>query len=159
MLQLAGAVAETLEIDADAAEHALRSGFTQAADLADVIAREANLDYRSAYRIVGNAVAYITDRGGGPERLTASQLDACARLVVGHPLELDPAVVAEALDPVAAIATRIVEGGAAPAPMARMLADDRAALAHASEWITAARMRITAARNALLGLAEERSRP
>jgi hypothetical protein len=41
--------------------------------------------------------------------------------------------------------------------MARMLADDRAALAHAAEWITAARMRITAARNALLGLAEERS--
>ena len=157
LLQLAGAVAETLEVDVDAAERALRSGFTQATDLADLIAREADLDYRSAYRIVGNAVAYITDRGGGPERLTARQLDACARLVVGHPLELDPALVAEALDPVAAIATRIVEGGAAPAPMTRMLADDRAALAHAAEWITAARMRITAARNALLGLAEERS--
>ena len=159
LLQLAGAVAETLQVDADAAELALRNGFAQATDLADVITRETDLDYRSAYRIVGNAVAYIADRGGGPERLTAHQLDACARLVVGHPLDLDPAVVTEALDPLAAIASRIVEGGAAPAPMATMLADSRTALAGAAEWIAAARMRISAARNALLGLAEERSRP
>lgn len=158
LLQLAGAVAETLEIDAEAAERTLRTGFTQATDLADVITRETDLDYRSAYRIVGNAVAYITDRGGGPERLTAAQLDACARVVVGHPLNLDPDVVRAALDPIAAIATRTVDGGAAPQPIARMLAEDRAALHEAAAWLMAARMRITSARGALLGLAEDRVR-
>lgn len=61
------------------------------------------------------------------------------------------------LDPAEAIATRIVPGGAAPAPMDAMLAHTRTEIAGARERTAAARTALAAAEAALLQVAGSRS--
>jgi len=57
------------------------------------------------------------------------------------------------LDPVAALATRTVTGGAAAPPLDAMLAECRAALADAERWIGERRAAMAAAEAELLALA------
>jgi argininosuccinate lyase len=142
LLRLAAAVAESLTVHHEAAERALRGGFAQATDLAEVLSGVAGIDYRSAYRVVGRAVA------GG--RLDAGALDAAAQEVLGRGLELPAEVVADALDPAACIATRTGPGGAAPAPMDAMLGDCRAALEEQRTWGETARAAAERAQATLL---------
>jgi argininosuccinate lyase len=122
LLQLAAATAESVTVDRERAERALRESFALATDVAETISLETGADYRSAYRDVGRAVA------GGT-------LDTGA------------------LDPRAAIATRTVTGGAAPAPLEAMLADCGAAVTTTRENIERERKALAAAEAELLRLA------
>jgi argininosuccinate lyase len=133
LLRLAAAVAESLTIHREAAERALREGFAQATDLAEVIAQAAGLDYRSAYRVVGRAVA-------------AGELDPSS---LAAELGLDEALLRAALNPASSIATRTGPGGAAPAPMDAMLGDCRASLDEERAWGEAARAATEQAERAL----------
>jgi len=128
LLRLAAAVAESLTIDAERAERAVRDSRAMAADVAEAISLETGLDYRSAYRVVGRAAAL--DSGA----LDSGALDAAARELLGRPLGAD---VSYALDPVAALETRTIPGGAAPAPMDAMLTECREAVGAARAWIDA----------------------
>jgi argininosuccinate lyase len=122
LLRLAAAVAESLTIDAERALAAVRSAAVMATDAAEALSLESGIDYRSAYRETGAAVAAGT--------FDASQLD-----------------------PVAALATRTVVGGAAAAPMDAMLAECRAAVDEGRAWIEARRAAFAAAERDLVALA------
>jgi argininosuccinate lyase len=106
---------------------------------------------------VGRAVVAADEPGGAAGRAVAAgaldpaDIEAAAREIVGRPLELDPGIVA--LDPVEAIATRTVPGGAAPEPMDAMLAACRTEIADAREWIDAERAAIERAEQELVALA------
>ena len=130
LLRLAAAVAESLTVDGARAERALRESSAAAADVAEAISLATGSDYRSAYRVVGRAVA-----GGA--------LEAAAR----------DAGVEAALDPVAAIATRTIPGGAAPAAMDAMLRECGEAVAAAREWVEDERAAIERAEADLVALA------
>jgi argininosuccinate lyase len=125
LLRLAGAVAESVTFDAERAARVLRESGSMATDVAEAISLASGVDYRSAYREVAAA---------GPE--------AAAR-----------DLSADVLDPAAAIATRTVAGGAAPAPMEVMLADCSDAVARARAWVERQRGAIADAEQALVGLA------
>jgi len=152
-LHLAAAAAESVAVDGPAAERAVRAGFSQATDLAEELSRSEGLAYRSAYRIVARALAGAENSGRGPEALDAGALEIAAREVLGRPITVDPALVAQALDPAAALATRTVTGGAAPEPMDAMLGECSAAIEHARERQEAAREAIEAAEHELMVLA------
>jgi argininosuccinate lyase len=141
LLRLAAAVAESLTVDAQRAERALRESRAMAADVAEAISLETGLDYRTAYRVVGRAAA-----------LDGDALDAAAEEILGRPLGAD---VSYALDPVAALVTRTIPGGAASAPMDAMLAECRVAIADARAWIEAERSSITRAEHDLVALARQ----
>jgi argininosuccinate lyase len=149
LLRLAAATAESVTVDAARAAAAVRDSFALATDLAEVVSRAAGLDYRSAYRVVGRAVA-------SSGRLDAASLDAAATELLGRPLELPEHVVADALDPLAALATRTVPGGAAPEPMDAMLGECRDAVADTRAWIDAERAALTTAEDALVELGRRR---
>jgi argininosuccinate lyase len=163
LLRLAAAVAEGVTVDGDRAARAVREGFATATDLAETISMTAGLDYRSAYEVVGRAIAAtepgdrapddVPDRAGDRAAPDAAALDAAAREILGRPLGLDDALVAAALDPVAALATRVVPGGAAPAPMDAMLAECRAAIADGRRWVERGRGAIERAERELVRLA------
>lgn len=157
LLRLAAATAESVTVDREAMARAVREEFTQAADLAEAITRAAGLDYRSAYRVVGRAIAQIADAGHGPEALTPKALDEAAQTVLGRPLALSEELVAEALDPAGAIATRTVPGGASPQRLDAMLADCRRQLDRARAWIDDSRRAIEEAEQALQRLAATRA--
>ena len=86
------------------------SHFTGAADLAEELVLSHSLDYRSAYRVVGRAVATAAGT-----TLTTNDLARAATEVLGRPLKLDPETLRAALDPALIVAGRTVLGGSAPA--------------------------------------------
>lgn len=156
LVDLAAAIAESLRPDMDAMGRAARSGYSQATDLTEEITRVTKLDYRSAYRVVGRAVAALIEDGGSPGTLDAEMLDRAAREVLGRALEVPSAVIADALDPRSAVATRTTPGGAAPGPMASMIGRCRGLAADLSSWVKERRALAQGAERALLEQARSR---
>lgn len=155
-VDLAAAVVERLELDAAALARPLREGFAMAADLAEAVMLQTHLDHRACYRVVGRAVADAIERGAGPAALDADALDRAAREVLGQPLAVEPSLVADALDPQAAIATRTVTGGAAAAPMAAMIDADREHAKRLARSVAQRRSALAAAEQALRDRARAR---
>jgi argininosuccinate lyase len=71
-----------------------------------------DLDYRSAYRVVGRAVATAVD--AGRTTLDAGDLARAAAQVLDRDLVVDPRLVADALNPVSCALGRRALGGSAP---------------------------------------------
>lgn len=153
---LAAAVVEQLAFDVVALARPLHEGFAMAADLAEAVMLQTGLDHRACYRVVGRAVVLAMQRGGGPSALDAQALDEAARELLGQPLGLAPELIADALDPSAAIATRTVTGGAAEAPMAAMVREGREHAAALARSVAQRRAALAAAEQALRARARER---
>ena len=76
-----------------------REGFTAAADVADVLALDGGLDYRTAHKVVGRAVRALVEAGEGAltaEAVSAAALELAGTAVALDPAELDPAACAQA---------------------------------------------------------------
>ena len=141
ILRLTRGVVATLAFNQERMAEALAGGFSQATDLADHLMTAHGLDYRTAYRVAGGAVkrAAADDRRGLD--ITADDLAASAKERTGDALIVDPEELVAVLDPRRIVATRTATGGAAPEPVAAMVADVRTqaeALAAAAHARTAA---------------------
>ncbi len=123
-----------LHFKAPVAESRLANGFAMATDLAETIMLETGLDFRSAHRIVGRLVRDAAQTNRLMRDLTVADLDAAAQVMLNRPLRLPEAVFAQALDPATAVAARQGIGGAAPEPLAAMLAECRAELDAHTTW-------------------------
>ena len=75
--RLAAAVLAGMRVDAERMARVAREGFTNAADVADVLAATGGLDYRTAHKVVGLAVRRLIEQGrrrahrGGRQRRRA----------------------------------------------------------------------------------------
>ncbi len=110
------------------------AGFTTATELADVLVREAHLPFRSAHRVVAQLVGSALAAGLGPGDMTSGHLDAAAQAVLGYPLGLPDALVAEALDPRHFVEIRKVLGGPAPAAVRSLLTGHAKRLKEDEGW-------------------------
>jgi argininosuccinate lyase len=153
--RLTASVLDGLELRLDRFQQVARESFVTAADVADVLAAEAGLDYRSAHKVVGRAVRDLVEAGEPPSALTPASLSAAAEAVIGAPVELDAETLRAALDPAACAASRRQTGSSSPPAMDAMLAGVDAALAESASWSEAARGRESAAEAALLARARE----
>jgi argininosuccinate lyase len=115
-------VVGTLEVNVERMAHALDDGYTQATDLSEFIVQACNIDYRSAYEIVGWAVRKASNDGIPGRHITGAMLDEAASAVIGERLGLAAMDLEPALDPRVIIGTRRGTGGAAPAAVDSMLA-------------------------------------
>ena len=151
--RLAAEVVAGLEIHAERWERAAREGFTAAADVADALAVEAGLDYRTAHHVVGRAVRELVEEGLPPDALTPERLSAAAEAAGGGPVAISASALADALDPAACVLARRQLGSAAPGEVAAMIADCRERTAEARAWSSAARERALRARGDLIATA------
>lgn len=156
--RLAAEVVGGLTLDAARWERAAREGFTAAADVADVLAVEAGLDYRTAHHIVGRAVRDLVNEGLPPSALTPALLSRAAEASTGGPVTISDAALADALDPAACVAARLQAGSAAPAEVSSMIDECRREIAEARAATAAARARAKGAEDALRSRAAELSR-
>ncbi|WP_217914424.1 lyase family protein [Miltoncostaea marina] len=152
---LAAEVVAGLTIDPARWERAAREGFTAAADVADVLAVEAGIDYRTAHHVVGRAVRDLVDAGLPPDALTPERLAAAAEASAGRAVTISAEALAGALDPAACVAARLQTGSAAPGEVAAMIAECRAAVAEARGLSAAARERAAGAARGLRERARE----
>ena len=121
--RLSTGVVRTLQVNAERMRAALDSGFSQATDLAEYIMQTCAIDYRSAYRVVGDAVRQASAAGLRGADIDGAMLDAAAAEVTGRPLGLAGRDLSAALDPWQIVASRTALGGAAPGEVRRMAAE------------------------------------
>ena len=118
VVTLGAEVTRTLEVDRDTLAAAAGQNFTAATDLAEELVLRHGLDYRSAYRVVGRAVAAAVE--GGRTWLSEEDLSQAATellgeaLVLGQPVTRWAETLRAVLDPAQIVATRTVLGGSAP---------------------------------------------
>ena len=123
--RLTGGVVRTLTVNADRMAAALDSGFSQATDLAEYVMQTCDVDYRTAYEVVGIAVRTAQAAGLRGVDLDGAMLDAAAEQHTGRPVGLAGRDLSEVLDPRHIVATRTAAGGAAPAVVEAMAASCR----------------------------------
>jgi argininosuccinate lyase len=148
--RLAAEVVAGLRFDPDRAAAAAREGFTASADVADMLAMEAGIDYRSAHTVVGRAVRDLVEAGLPPFALSVERLAAAAEECIGRRVTLPPAALASALDPGADARERRQTGSSAPEEVAAMVADVRAEVAAARRWSAEVGARIRNAERRLM---------
>ena len=153
--RLMAEVVEGLTLDATRAGEAARSGFITAADLSDVLAQEAGLDYRTAHHVVGRAVKMLVDSGRDESALTPALLAEAAMASDGIDLQVDADLIRRALDPEMAADIRLQEGSSAPGRTEKMVAACREDIAAARTWGSGAGARAERAEAALRTRARE----
>ncbi|MHB1874517.1 MAG: lyase family protein [Streptosporangiaceae bacterium] len=144
LTRLGTAVLAGLEVDTAVLAGQAAGHFTTAADLAEDLAVRARLDYRTAYRVVGRAVAMAgqAQPAGGAETgtsgLSAGLIAAASEQITGSADRLagqDAArAVAATSDPADAARARDVPGGASPERVREHAGRVREHLAAARRW-------------------------
>ncbi len=141
-------VLASLVVDEARMHRAVVENYSLATELADYLAREHGLPYRACYTAVGQVVDAAIGEGRALHEVNPGVLSAAVEAESGRRTDLTPAELAAVLDPVACIERRQHIGGAAPGPMAALLAarheavaERRAAVADRREAIAAARGR------------------
>ncbi len=142
--RLAAAVLAGMRVDTARMARAAQEGFTNAADVADVLAADGDLDYRTAHKVVGLAVRRLVEQGAG--ELTADAVAEAALELTGARVEVDPAE----LDPAACALARRQVGSSGREAMDAMLAEVDAQAAADSAWSSAALAAARAAEALLL---------
>jgi len=112
-----------------------RRGFSTATELAAVVFRETGLPIRVAHAIVGECVHDVWEKGKTAADITSDVVDRAAEKVIGKPLQLNPDLVAAALDPVRFVEAHKSQGAVASVEVERMVEHRRNHdLREAQEW-------------------------
>jgi argininosuccinate lyase len=125
--------------------------FVAGADLAGELSLRCGLDYRTAYRVVGRAVAAAVGRGD--QELTVALIRTAAEEVTGRPVPVTDEMLAGTTDPAAAVAARQAPGGASPPCVREHARRVRRRLAAARRWNQTRRAHIAQAEAGLLAAA------
>ena len=125
--------------------------FVGGADLAAELSLRCGLDYRTAYRVVGRAIAVATDRGD--QELSVALVRAAAEEVTGMRVPVTGEMLAGATDPATAVAARQAPGGASPPRVQEHARQVRLRVTAARRWNQARREHIAQAEAGLLAAA------
>jgi argininosuccinate lyase len=153
--RLTASVLDGIELDTERFARIARESFVTAADVADVLALAGDVDYRSAHTIVGRAIRELVDAGEPSTLLTPAGLAAAAVATIGRRVDVDEAVLRDALDPAACAAARRQTGSSSESAMDEMLLGIRTTLTDHESWSVAAHEHEAAAERALLDRARD----
>ena len=109
---LLGEMLSGLDVRAEQMAEDCKTGFIEAVDVADTLARSRNVPFRTAYGVISDAVA-IAEKDAQGQRLTRAALDAALSAQAMAPLSDSEAAPVE--DPASGLAARCNVGGPAPA--------------------------------------------
>jgi argininosuccinate lyase len=140
-----------LHPDTEVLREQAASHFVAGADLAEELSQRCGLDYRTAYRVVGRAIAAAAERGD--RELTVSGVRAAAEEITGTPVAVTAGMIAGVTDPAAAVAARNAPGGASPPRVREHARRVRQRVAAARRWNQARRAHNAAAEAGLLAAA------
>ena len=126
MTKITEACISGLKFNTDAMEQALNIGFINSTEVADTLARDGGMSFRTAHQVVGAAVADLYDKGLGQKEFTYERLNSWCKQITGASLPVSKAQVEQALDNKVGVERRKSLGGTAPTEVRRMIADQRA---------------------------------
>lgn len=118
--RLSAGVVRTLRVNSDRLAEEVRGGYTQATDLAEYLLQSCDVDYRTAYLIVGRTVRAASRAGVRGVAITGEMIDEAAVEHRGTPLGVAGRDLSAVLDPWQIVLSRDARGGASPDALARM---------------------------------------
>ncbi len=145
VLTLFTAVLDTLHVDTERMTALAGRGFTTATELADTLAREFDLPFRTAHGITARVVRAALAAGKEADAVAAADVQAAAEATTGQRLPITGAMVRRALDPAAVVAARSLPGGPAPDRMRTTIAESQARLDTDRAWLVGIRQHLAAA--------------
>lgn len=149
-VRLMASVIKSLVIHPEKMERGVMEGFTQATDLAEALVVTAQIDYRTAHQLVGRVVQELVKENKSARDITPARLDGAAREIIGRPLGIAAADIADALDPVKGIAARAGTGGAAPVRVREMIEECRLDVKGQRAWAEETKARLESAEKGLV---------
>ena len=120
ILRLATGVVRTLRVNTGRLAEEVRGGYTQATDLAEYLVQTCDVDYRTAYVIVGRTVRAASRAGVPGVAITGEMIDEAAVEHRGAPLGMAGRDLSAVLDPWQIVLSRGARGGASPEALGRM---------------------------------------
>ncbi|WP_433786367.1 argininosuccinate lyase [Actinomycetospora sp. CA-101289] len=120
IVRLATGVVRTLRVNTGRLAEEVRGGYTQATDLAEYLVQACDVDYRTAYVIVGRTVRAASRAGVPGVAITGDMIDEAAVEHRGTPLGMAGRDLSAVLDPWQIVLSRGARGGASPEALGRM---------------------------------------
>ena len=124
-----------LRIDRARALEELQRGYSTMTEVADMLAREAGMPFRTAHRYASALVDFGRANGKRPGEISGEELQAIFRESTGGTLPVSVEQLRGAMDPASMLAARKGQGGPQAAEVQRMLAAHRESLAADREWL------------------------
>lgn len=151
LARLGAAVLEGLTVHAGLLAEQAVSHYTVAADLAEELTQRFRLDYRTAYKIIGKAVAIAMDDDG---ELSVPVVRSASAAITGTEIPVGEDLLREMTDPASLAAARNAPGGASPARVLEHAALARERARAADEWNSACRAHNAQSRASLVAAAK-----
>jgi argininosuccinate lyase len=130
-------------------------GYSGSTDLGDYLSEVADVDPRTAHRIIGWAVREAAQTRAP---ITAPLLDRAAQEIIGRPLNLNEEAVARVQQPQAIVKSRTGTGGASELSTQAMIETAQRSVNDNRDWIDGTRQRLEAAEAELLRIAKDIAR-
>jgi argininosuccinate lyase len=134
-LRLAAAAMASAEFDTARMAERASQGWITVTELADTLAREHGLSFRTAH---GIAAKFVASASAQPGVSPAAALRTASQAVLGQPIEYDDDALAQILSPQHFVRVRTTHGGPAPGETARAIAASRALVESDAAWRAAA---------------------
>jgi argininosuccinate lyase len=146
-VKLVAAAVATAEFDAARLEARAADGWTTLTELADALARDHGVPFRTAHRI---AAALVTAEQAQPDRPLSRLLAGASREVTGSAIELSEAALTGTLSPRHFVEVRQTSGGPAPVRTAEAIGASRQLLDADQSWWRASTDALTSAERRLV---------
>jgi argininosuccinate lyase len=145
-VSLVAAAMTGAEFDVDKLAERAGENWITVTELADTLARDHGLPFRTSHAIAARLVA---EAGRTPGKGLAPLVTEIAREVAGKQIEYSDAQLAEILSPAHFVEVRKTWGGPSPSETGRALGVSKAALAGDDQWLASVRERLTGAEQKL----------
>jgi argininosuccinate lyase len=152
VLSLAGAVLETLRFDEQLMSQRAQSGFGVATDVAERLAIEFELPYRSAHQAVSQLVGRLREKGRGARDLSPAEVEDAVWQVSGHRIEVSQEWVEGSTSARGFVDARAGLGGPAPVAVVAAVGRAKARLHEHREWVRGRRSALATAQRQLADL-------
>jgi argininosuccinate lyase len=152
LVRLGSAVVAGLTANGAVLEEQAGAHFTAAGDLAEELTQRFGLDYRTAYRVVGRAVANTMSHGD--TELTVAAVRTASEQITGRAVPLTADLLSAATDPFSAVLGRDGLGGASPRRVREHARRVRRRAAAARRWNFTRRNHIANVESSLVAAAK-----
>lgn len=134
-IDLLRAIVDGLEINSKIALERVKAGFSYSTDLAEHLATNHDIDYRTAHQIVGSAVRYMIDSELPGSSLNTEILNRAAEGKTRQTLVIENETIKALIRPENIVDSRRTLGGAASEQQKKMFIDCAEKLAAFDHWI------------------------
>jgi argininosuccinate lyase len=141
-IRLVAAAITTAEFDRDRLAARAEEGWITLTELADTLARDEGVPFRTSHTIAARLIAESSRRPSEPR---AQLLREVSRAVLGRPIEFDDARLARVLSARHFVEVRTTAGGPAPSEITKALTQSRALLDSDRKWLSDTRNKLKCA--------------